>query len=213
VRLSIEDQGVGIPREHLQSVFDPYFTTKQKGSGLGLASSYSILKNHDGYITVESQVGVGTTFYMYLPAFLEEVVVEKEEHEEKPFVGKGRVLVMDDERIVIDLATEMLRSMGYEVTAATDGAEAIELYQKAEESGNPFDVVIMDLTVPGGMGGRETIQSLMEIDPEIKAIVSSGYSNDPVMADFRKYGFSGVIAKPYRIGELGEVLRKLTVIE
>jgi len=205
VKVSIEDQGVGIPQEHLHRIFDPYFTTKQKGSGLGLATSYSIIKNHGGYINVESKLGVGTTFYFYLPASFRQIPAKKEEAE-KPIAGRGRILLMDDEEIIRDLGCQMLSHLGYEATAVVDGAEAVELYKKAKESGRPFDAVIMDLTIPGGMGGRIAIQKLIEIDPEVKAIVSSGYSNDPVMSDFRKYGFSGVIAKPYKIKDLSEAL-------
>ena len=210
VRVSVEDQGVGIPEEHLQKIFDPYFTTKQKGSGLGLATSYSIIRQHDGHITAESQVGVGTIFHIYLPAFPGEKLI-KEGVEEEPIAGVGRILVMDDEKHIRDLAAEILSSIGYEVTTTIDGAEAIELCIEAVESGNPFDVVIMDLTIPGGMGGKQTVRKLMEIDPEVKAIVSSGYSNDPVMADFREYGFKGVIAKPYEIRELSQVIHKAMV--
>jgi PAS domain S-box-containing protein len=210
VKVSIDDHGIGIPKEHLQRIFDPYFTTKQEGSGLGLATAYSIVKNHDGHITAESQVGVGTTFHIYLPASPEKVVMKGEkEAKEKPIMGAGRVLVMDDEELVRDLVSDMLTNIGYKATAATDGTEAIELYRKSRESGYPFDAVILDLTIPGDMGGEEAVQRLREIDPEVKAIVSSGYSNDPIMADFRKYGFSDVIAKPYRTRELSQVLHRV----
>ena len=199
------DHGIGIPEDDLPKIFDPYFTTKQKGSGLGLATTYSVVKNHDGHITVESHVGVGTTFHMYLPAF----PVEEEKVAGKPITGEGRILVMDDEELLRELVSDMLTNIGYEVTAAIDGAEAIELYKEATESGNPFDAVIIDLTIPGAMGGKKTIQKLREIDPGVKAIVSSGYSNDPIMADFRMHGFKGVIAKPYETKELSEVLHRV----
>nr|HID60014.1 response regulator [Desulfobacterales bacterium] len=209
VKVSIEDQGIGIPKEHLSKVFDPYFTTKQKGSGLGLATSYSILKNHGGYISVESELNVGTIFHIYLPALREGLIPEKEVEEEVPIAGRGRVLVMDDEDIVREVAGDMLTQLGYEVESAKDGVEAIELYKKAMEAGKSYDVVILDLTVPGGMGGKEAIQRLLEIDPEVKGVVSSGYSNDPIMAEFRRYGFTGVVAKPYRIKDLSEVLARI----
>ncbi len=214
VKISIQDQGIGIPEEHLQRIFDPYFSTKQKGSGLGLATVYSVIKNHDGYITVDSQVGIGSTFYAYFPASPGQLPVKEEEEnvEIKPVAGRGRVLVMDDEENIRELAREMLGNLGYEVTTAIDGAEAIKLYRDARDSGQPFDAVITDLTVPGGMSGKEAIQQLVKIDPGIKAIVSSGYSNDPIMANFREYKFKGAIAKPYRTRELSillhEVLRK-----
>jgi PAS domain S-box-containing protein len=211
VEISIADQGIGIPEDGLPRIFDPYFTTKQTGSGLGLAVAYSIIRKHNGHISVESQTGVGTTFHIYLPASPEAVLAVAEKEEEKPITGAGRILVMDDEKYVRDLAAEMLSSIGYKVTTAIDGSEAIEMYREARDSGRPYDAVIMDLTVPGGMGGKEAIQRLVEIDPEVKAIVSSGYSNDPIMAAFREYGFRGVIAKPYKTRELSQVMREVMV--
>jgi PAS domain S-box-containing protein len=208
VKVTIEDEGIGIPKEHLTKIFDPYFTTKQRGSGLGLAAAYSIIKKHDGYIAVESKLEVGTKFYIYLPASDKEMLV-RESIGHRAVVGKGRVLVMDDEDMIRGVAGEMLNRIGYEVEFARDGTEAIELYRKAVESSRPFDVVIMDLTIPGGMGGREAIKRLLEIDPGIKAIVSSGYSNDPVMSEFSKYGFRDVIPKPYEIEGLSEVLNRV----
>ena len=207
-KVSVEDQGIGISEEYLQRIFDPFFSTKQAGSGLGLATSYSIIQKHNGHITVESQPGLGSTFNVYLPASPDGVLIE-EEKEEKPIMGEGRILVMDDEEHVRDTAADMLRSIGYEVATSINGSEAIELYKEAMVSGKPFDVVIMDLTVPGGIGGKEAIQKLIEIDPEVKAIVSSGYSTDPIMAGFREYGFKGVIAKPYRTRGLSVALRKV----
>ncbi len=208
VKISIEDHGIGISQEHLSKIFDPYFTTKQKGSGLGLATSYSIIKRHDGLITVESELGVGTTFHFYLPASETGRLAEKVKYETL-FTGEGRILVMDDEAAVREVATAMLKSLGYEVEVARDGAEAIQLYAKAKESGRAFNAVIMDLTVPGGMGGEQAIKKLLEVDPNIKAFVSSGYSNDLVMADYKQYGFLGVIAKPYKIADLGEAIDKV----
>ena len=209
VKISIEDHGTGIPEEHLGKIFDPYFSTKQRGSGFGLATSYSIIKNHRGLIIVESKLGVGTTFHIYLPAAKGRIAAKKVQ-KEKHFVGKGRILIMDDEEIVLHVGGRMLKHIGYdEVEFAKDGAEAIKLYKKARKSGNPFDVVIMDLTIPGGLGGKQTIKKLLEIDPEVKAIVSSGYTDDPIMSKFKKYGFSGVVSKPYTIEELGKVLHDL----
>jgi PAS domain S-box-containing protein len=209
VKISIEDHGIGIPEDDLPKIFDPYFTTKKRGSGLGLSTSYFIVRNHDGHITAESQMGVGTTFHIYLPASPEEVLVVEEKEEGKPIMGVGRILVMDDEELVREVVSDMLTNVGYEVITAVDGAEAISLYKEAMESGNPFGAVIMDLTIPGGMGGKETIQKLIEMDSEAKVIVSSGYSNHAVMADFEKYGFKGVIAKPYKTRELSEILRRV----
>ena len=204
VRISIKDEGIGIPKEEFARIFDPYWTTKHKGSGLGLATVFSIIKRHNGYIDLESELGVGTTFYLYLPACEKKVSLEKEEAEQI-LKGEGRILLMDDEEAILETTGEVLKQLGYEVQTAKDGDEAISLYRQAKK---PFDLIIMDLTIPGGMGGKEAIKKLKEIDPGARAIVSSGYSNDPVMADFTKYGFCGVIAKPYKVKELSQVLRK-----
>ena len=208
VKISVVDQGVGIAPVHLQRIFEPYFTTKHKGSGLGLATTYSIIKNHDGHLEVESEMGVGTIFYVYLPASSEEITKVKEEETDLP-IGQGSILIMDDEAVIRDLAGRMLTRLGYEVDFADDGTEALEAYRKAWEAEQPFVAVIMDLTIPGGMGGKEAIKRLLEIDPYARVIVSSGYSNDPIMAEFKQYGFRGVVAKPYSITELGNVLHSV----
>lgn len=210
VKIEIEDEGIGIPKEYLAKIFDPYFSTKQKGvgSGLGLTICHYIIRKHGGYITAESELGFGTTFYIYLPASQKEIA-EKRDLEEQIVLGKGKILIMDDEESVRDIAGTMLQHIGYEVDFAEDGAEAIELYQKAKESGQPFDALIMDLTIPGGMGGEEAIFKLLAIDPNVKAIVSSGYSNDAIMSDFKRYGFSGVITKPYTIAALSKTVNKV----
>jgi len=209
VKITIKDQGCGIPEKHLAKIYDPYFTTKQKGNGLGLATVHSIVKKHDGYIGVESGPDVGATFYFYLPASPDDKILTKKKEAGVLMNGGGKILVMDDEEIVRKVAGAMLGRIGYEVSFAKDGREAIESYQALMGTGQAFDVVIMDLTIPGGMGGKETIKKLLEIDPQVKAIVSSGYSNDPVMADFRNYGFSDVIVKPYEVKEVGEVLHRV----
>jgi len=208
VRISITDHGAGIPADRLSKIFDPYFTTKEKGTGLGLATCHSIIKKHGGYITVESVVGQGTTFYIYLPASRRGETARRKESQ-VPAPGKEKILVMDDEDMIRSIMSEMLDSLGYRAEFAKNGNEAIDLYRKAKESGKPFDAVILDLTIPGGMGGKETIKSLLGLDPGVKAIVSSGYSNDPIMAEFREYGFEGVITKPYKLTELGEILQSV----
>ena len=209
VLVTIADRGTGIPKEHLAKVFDPYFTTKQRGSGLGLAVTYSIINKHGGHITLESTLGKGTTFRLYLPATDKKLLPARAEVETIT-TGRGRVLVMDDEETIRTTMRDILVRLGYEVAFAEDGAEAIELYRNAmDRRGTPFDVVIMDLTIAGGMGGKEAVQKLIEIDPNVKAIVSSGYSKDPVMADYKQYGFSGVIAKPFRIKDLSEVVHRV----
>lgn len=208
VKITIIDQGIGIPEENLPYIFDPYFTTKETGSGLGLAASYAIIKKHDGYLEVESVQEVGTTFSIYLPAALEANVAAAKEAA-TVLTGTGRVLLMDDEENIRISTGEMLSQIGYEVQSVADGAGAMSLYIQAKESGAPFDVVIMDLTIPGGMGGRETLRKLMEIDPQVKAIVSSGYSDDPIMANYHDYHFCNVATKPYRIEELHKKIHKV----
>jgi PAS domain S-box-containing protein len=205
VRLSVSDEGTGIAEKDLQKIFDPYFTTKQKGSGLGLATVYSIIRNHGGYIDVQSQLGVGTTFNIYLPAS-EKTVENRVSKDNAPVMGKGRVLVMDDEELIREVVSEILLNLGYTVEVCGDGAEAVEIYKNAMDSEDAFGAVIMDLTVPGGMGGREAIAQLLNIDREVRGIVSSGYNNDPILASYREYGFSGVATKPYNMRELSEVL-------
>lgn len=210
IRLSITDSGIGIPKDHLNKIFTPYFTTKQRGSGLGLATSYSIINKHGGLIIVESEIGHGTTFSIYLPASGKDIP-EKEIKSMTTITGSGKILVMDDEEFIRNTAGEMLATVGYTVGYADDGAQAIDLYIRARESGEPYDLIIMDLTIPGGMGGVEAIQKLLEIAPDAKAIVSSGYANGPIMADFKEYGFKGVIAKPYRTDELCKVVQNVIV--
>lgn len=210
VKITVSDTGVGIPPEVLSKIFDPYFTTKEEGSGLGLATVYSIIKNHCGFITLESTVGAGTSFYIYLPA-AEGKPLPSEKGAEKTgaVLGSGRILIMDDEEIVRDAAGAILTELGYEVAFAGDGKDAIEAYQKAMDSGRPYDIVIMDLTIPAGMGGKDAIKKLLDIDPGAKAIVSSGYSNDSIMSEFAKYGFAAVIAKPYRISDLSQTVHRV----
>jgi signal transduction histidine kinase/CheY-like chemotaxis protein len=213
VSIDIEDNGVGIPQEHLTRIFDPYFSTKQKGSGLGLATAHSIIKSHGGDIGVESQLGVGTKFYIYISASEAKRVEQKgAELERKQGLSSGRrrrVLIMDDEVIIRRSAGKVLMRMGYEVDYASDGQEAIEKYVRAKQSNKPFDAVIMDLTVPGAMGGKEAVEKLRSIDPEVRAVVSSGYSNDPVMSEYSKYGFRAIIPKPYSVEELSDTLNKV----
>jgi CheY-like chemotaxis protein len=205
VRVSVEDMGHGIRPEHLPKVFDPYFTTKQKGSGLGLATSYSIVNRHGGHIAVQSEFGRGTTFHVYLPASEKRKRAEKKADEVRPTIA-GRILVMDDEPSIRRLASKMLRSFGHEVEQAADGKEALELYDQARQSGRPFDVVLMDLTIPGGMGGREAVKRLLEMDPGARAVVSSGYANTPLIADFEKYGFKSYLPKPYQLKQMKAVI-------
>jgi PAS domain S-box-containing protein len=209
IRINIEDEGVGIPEEHLNKIFDPYFSTKTKGHGLGMTTVHSIIQKHEGHIKVESKLGEGTTFYIYLPAVEEDNGEREEEKEEVSLIGKKKILLMDDEEIVRKIMGRMLKEKGSEVVFAEDGKEAVRKFKEARNTPHSFDVVILDLTIPGGMGGEETLKKIREIDLNVKIIVSSGYSNDPIMANYEKYGFNGVIAKPFNIEELSQVLNKV----
>jgi PAS domain S-box-containing protein len=210
-RVSIVDTGIGISEEQLGRIFDPYFTTKQQGRGLGLATAYAIVKNHGGYISVESKVGHGTTLHVNLPAAMtqeREVPVDSVRRDRR---HKGRILVMDDEMSVRMLMTNMLGFLGHEAAAVGEGLAAVRRYKRALAKGHPFDAVILDLTVPNGIGGRETMALLNQLDPGVTAIVTSGYAQDPVMRDFRDYGFKAVIAKPFTLQELNHTLNLVMV--
>ncbi|MBP1928886.1 PAS domain S-box-containing protein [Methanolinea mesophila] len=215
VKVAVSDHGKGIPPAVLGWIFEPFFTTKPKGGGLGLATSFSIVRKHGGHIFVSSAEGKGTTFSVYLPAMSEDAALPDTKGHPELSAGQphslpsGRILVMDDEEAILILLSEMLQTKGFEVVTAEDGKEAIDHYKRAMNEGRPFDVVIMDLTVPGGMGGKETIQVLRELDPGIRAIVSSGYFTDPVMADYEKFGFSGVIPKPFPFADLYSLITRL----
>jgi PAS domain S-box-containing protein len=208
VRISIQDTGTGIPDTLLCKVFDPFFTTKPKGTGLGLSICQSIISKHDGHIAIASTAGKGAEVILYLPASREKAAVQGKKST-APLHGHGKILVMDDEDFVLDIATQMLTKMGYSAVTAQHGDEALAKYVKAMDNGAPFDAVMLDLTIPGGMGGAKTCERLLKINPAVKVIASSGYSNDPVMASPQKYGFKTVLKKPYVTEELSEVLLRL----
>jgi len=210
IKCSVQDTGAGIREEHLPRIFDPYFTTKQTGSGLGLAVAYSIVKKHGGLMTAESELGKGTAFHVYLPSS-KRMHADVEPSRTEMEKGSGRILLMDDEAIVRRPVGRILRRLGYEVELAKDGAEAIERYRVAFGSGNPFDAVILDLTVRGNIGGKKAAEELLKIDPRGRVIVSSGHSDDPVLSDWKEYGFSGVIPKPYDMKALSELLKTVLV--
>lgn len=207
VRISVADTGTGIKPDHLAKIFDPYFTTKQHGSGLGLTTVYSIIHKHEGHIEVESELGRGTTFHLWLPALRDKEQEAGEDREGAVVPMEGRVLFMDDEESIVAMAGPLLRRLGFEAELVRDGAEAVRKFSEAYAAGRPFDLVVMDLTVPGGVGGREAIEQLRRIDPDVRAIVSSGYSSDPVLANHRAYGFRGMVAKPYKVEDFARVLR------
>jgi len=208
VKISISDQGIGIPEEHLSDIFVPFYSTKDKGSGLGLSISHKIIERHHGTIQVESELGSGTTFHIYLPSSEDEPKAEENEWTET-LRGEGRILLVDDDEAVRRSAEEMLKRLGYDAECVQDGKEGLKLYLSAKESGQPFGAVIMDLTIRGGMGGKEAIKRLKEKDPGARVIVSSGYSADPVLQGFSEYGFSGVVAKPYGMEELAKVIHSV----
>ncbi len=205
VLVKFEDNGKGIPQKVLANIFDPYFTTKDDGSGLGLAIAYSVIQRHGGHIAVESKEDIGTKFLMYLPASANDVPTFQEDTVQVAG-GTGNILIMDDEPIIREAVSAMLVHLGYHVECAADGEKAIQMYSEWRQKGRPFDAVIMDLTIPGGMGGEEAIKILLELDPNAKALVSSGYSQNPIMADFKRYGFSGVITKPFELHKIATVL-------
>ena len=217
IKITVADQGCGIAKQDLDRIFDPYFTTKHDGRGLGLATAYSIVSKHSGLIEADSEVGRGSTFTLYLPAAdpgASPVAAGKKAGENGRSPKKMRIMIMDDEEMVREVVGEMLEVSDFDVETAADGAEALELYRQAMEANRRFDGVIMDITIPGGMGGKEAVRKLLDMDPGAKAIVSSGYADDPVMACYEEYGFKGAIAKPFRLDALKkEIARVLDIAE
>jgi PAS domain S-box-containing protein len=215
IKLSIRDEGVGISSEHVNKIFDPYFTTKAAGRGIGLATVQSIINKHNGIVTVDSELGVGTNFTIYLPvdsSLPQTFDTISSDVTDEPDTTAGHVLVMDDEEMILNLSVDIIESFGYTVDTAIDGKEAKEKFIAAKNSGKAFDVVIMDLTIPGGMGGKEAVKEILAFDQEAKVIVSSGYSTDPVMVDYLEYGFKGRLAKPFQMKDLQKEL-SLHIVE
>jgi PAS domain S-box-containing protein len=205
IKIAIHDEGVGISEDILPQVFDPYFSSKErgqeKGMGLGLSVSYSVIKKHGGFIDIASESDTGTTVYIYLPASNKQIVALEDKARSGVLLNK-KILVMDDEEMLRKLTRDVLEMLGYEVEVASDGEEAIQKYLNAQRVDAPFGAVILDLTIKGGMGGQETIKRLHEINPDIIAIVASGYANDPVMSNFKDYGFRDALHKPYQLKDL-----------
>jgi CheY-like chemotaxis protein len=209
VKITVSDEGSGVPGEIRQRIFDPYFTTRKKASGLGLATCYSILRRHNGMVFLEATGDTGSSFAVFLPACMASSGIVSDPHAPcAPATAAVRILVMDDEPTVRDVAGLMIESLGYEVGLAKDGAEAVALYEQAKREGKGYDLVIMDLTVHGGMGGAEAVALLRKSDPAVRAIVSSGYSSDPVMSEFERFGFSGVVPKPYTLERLKDAVER-----
>lgn len=209
VRVSIKDTGIGIPLEHMPKLFDPFFTTKPNGTGLGLASTFSIVKRHGGHLDVQSELGKGTECHVYLPIDTENRVEPTRVISNRP-TRQGRVLVMDDEDAVRRVTSSFLMRLGYEVALAVDGREAIEIFHRSVRDGQPFAFIILDLTVPGGLGGRETLESIRDIDARVAAIATSGYSNDPILSSPETYGFRAGLAKPYSRQEFLSLIGRVT---
>ena len=206
MRVSVTYHGIGIPKEHLPRIFDPYFSTKQRGSGLGLATTYSIIKNHGGLIGVDSQLGRGTTMEVHFPAS-----AVSDDRDARTLVvsaghGRPRVLVMDDEASVRTLAANMLEFLGYDAEIVDNGSAAVERFKRAVGNKRPFDAVMLDLVVPGEMGARETISHLTGVDPAVRAIVVSGYAQDTAVSSYRDYGFVASMNKPYSLQDLRATL-------
>jgi len=209
VKISVRDEGPGIPRKHISKIFDPYFSTKSGSTGLGLTTAYSIISKHGGYISVESQPGRGTAFSCYLPAYIAEAEDEKKVEKVDTGKSRGRVLVMDDDIIIRTVVEKLLKKTGYAVDCVSNGADALDAYKKALNEDEPFEFVIMDLTIPGGMGGKETVVKLKEFDGNAKVVVFSGYSNDPILTNFKEYGFDGVLKKPFSTDELMHLIETI----
>ena len=209
IQIDICDTGTGISRELLQRILEPYFTTKRQGNGLCLTTAYSIIKNHGGSLLAESSLNKGSVFHLYLSASKKTTKGEKRVAAKRSTQAGGKVLVMDDDETIRKMLKNMLNLAGYDAEATADGAEALDKYRQAMEANDPFTAVIMDLTIPGGMGGKEAIKRLLKIDPGASVVVSSGYAIDAIMSEYKKYGFKAVIAKPYSIAQLQETISGL----
>ncbi len=206
VRLTIQDSGIGIPSETIEKIFDPYFSTKQNGNGLGLAICHSIINKHDGHILVQSEPDQGTTFTIYLPASIVIGAPTANDQKTKTVARALRILVMDDEEMLRIITEAQLTQLGHEVILTKDGSEAISKYKEMQKLGTPVDLIFMDLTIPGGMGGKEAVREILKLNPDARVIVASGYSNDPIMANYKEYGFTASLAKPFDLKTLNDTL-------
>jgi two-component system, cell cycle sensor histidine kinase and response regulator CckA len=209
IEVKIKDEGLGIPSENIGKVFDPYYSTKKKGSGLGLATAYSVIRKHSGYIDINSKEMIGTEIRFFLPTIEDKILKKIMQNDQTIAKGTGAVLLMDDDLMICEVTGNILNMLGYKTFIANHGERALEIYKENFESGKKIDLVILDLTIQGGMGGKETMENLLSYDPNVKAIVSSGYSDDPIMSNFERYGFKGFIAKPYQINDLSQKLKEV----
>ncbi len=209
IEVNVIDEGTGISQENLSRVFDPYFSTKPGGSGLGITTAYAVVKKHGGWMDIISRVGKGTTVKILLPATIKKLKKDRKEPTYKIVKGSGKILFMDDEKNITHAVEGFLKGIGYSVTIASNGKEAITHYKKVLETDEPYDLVILDLTIPGKMGGKEVLKNLLESDPNVRAIATSGYSNDPVMAEYKEYGFHGILPKPFRMSELSRIVKSV----
>jgi len=208
IKISIGDNGVGIAIENIDKIFDPYYTTKSSGSGLGLAIVNSIIEQHNGFIKVDSQQGIGTKFNIYLPASEKDLNPDNSNHAQL-ITGKGRILVMDDQEEVRKITQDLLSQIGYEVEISSEGRQTIDEYVKAVQTNNKFDIVILDLIIPEGLGGIDTLKELLKINPNVIALAMTGYSTDEIESNYMEYGFKGFIAKPYDIRKFSELISNL----
>lgn len=209
ILISVQDYGVGIPKEIQARIFDPFFTTKQKGHGLGLSTAHSIIRKHDGLIDVRSEPAKGSCFTIYLPAIDHISFSPEKASSSADFSGSGNILIMDDEDFIRDTVATMLKRLGYTPVCVKDGTEALEVFTEARNSNNPFTAIILDLTIPGNLGGKEVISKIREFDTTTPAIVMSGYSDDTVLGHPRKSGFNDSLAKPFTGREIGRILKEL----
>ncbi|MDH3349015.1 MAG: PAS domain S-box protein [Desulfobulbaceae bacterium] len=208
INIIITDYGHGISAALLDKIFDPYFTTSKDGSGLGLAICHSIITKHEGTLEAKSRLGAGTTFTITLPASTSSISLDKPIEEKYLIEKHGKILIMDDEKSVLNIAEQILTHLGHTISCVDEGEKAIEIYRQAFETGDPFDLTIMDLTIPNGMGGKKAVKNILEINPEARVIVASGYCNDPVMANYKKYGFSGCLNKPFQLKEMNKLIQQ-----
>lgn len=209
IYITVRDSGHGIPKEQLENIFDPFFTTKKTGSGIGLTIINSIIKKHDGYLNVSSKINVGTCFEIYLPALVPKTEIIFSKKSEKNNKMHKRILFMDDVKEIRETMKEILKSLGHQIDLACHGEEAITKYKQVIDKQKPFDVIILDLTIPNGMGGIETLIAIKKINPQVCAIVSSGYAHDPVMSNFENYGFKGKLLKPYQLNDIQNLFKRL----